>query len=64
MQIDVFALLNEARARIQSTSAAIEAARDYRLAETALAAAVIGGAAVSADMDSSTMALAEPAGGH
>jgi outer membrane protein TolC len=65
MQIDVFALLGEARARIQSTAAAIEAARDYRLAEAALASAVIGGAAsVSSDMDSSTVAAAEPAGGH
>ena len=65
MQIDVFGLLSEARARIQSTAAAIEATRDYRLSETALASAVIGGAAsLSSDMDSSTVAAAEPAGGH
>lgn len=65
MQIDVFALLSEARSRIQSTTAAIEASRDFRLAETALAFAVIGGSAsVSTDMDSSTVAAAEPAGGH
>ena len=43
MQIDVFALLSEARARIQSTTATIEALRDFRLAEANLAAALIGG---------------------
>jgi outer membrane protein TolC len=65
MQIDVFALLAEARARIQSTTAAIEANRDFRLAEAALAAAVIGGAAaVGGDDTGSTIAAAQPEGGH
>lgn len=65
MQIDVFSLLAEARARIQSTTAAIEANRDFRLAEAALTAAVIGGAALPAGGASgSTVAAAAPEGGH
>lgn len=65
MQIDVFSLLTEARARIQSTTAAIEARRDFRLAETGLAAAVIGGSAAPAETDStSTTAAATPAADH
>ncbi len=48
MQIDVFALLTEARQRIAATTAAIEAQRDFWLAETNLGAAVIGGAAAAA----------------
>ena len=36
MQIDVFALLAEARQRIAATTAAIEAQRDFWLAETNL----------------------------
>ena len=43
MQIDVFALLTEARQRIAATTAAIEAQRDFWLAETDLGAAVLGG---------------------
>lgn len=65
MQIDVFALLAEARARIQSTTAAIEANRDFRLAETTLTAAVIGGTAPAGDSASpTTVAAAAPEGGH
>ena len=45
MQIDVFALLAEARQRIAATIAAIEAQRDFWLAETNLDAAVLGGGA-------------------
>src|SRR5712692_8707277 len=45
MQIDVFALLAEARQRIASTVAAIEAQRDFWLADANLSAAVIGGGA-------------------
>jgi hypothetical protein len=43
MQIDVFALLAEARQRIAATTAAIEAQRDFRLAETNLFAVVVAG---------------------
>lgn len=42
MQIDVFALLAEARQRIAATTAAIDAKRDFWLADTALQMAVIG----------------------
>ena len=49
MQIDVFALLAEARQRIASTSAAIEAQRDFWLADANLSAAIIGGGAALAD---------------
>jgi outer membrane protein TolC len=43
MQIDVFALLAEARQRIAATAAAIEAQRDFWLANTNLTAAVVAG---------------------
>ena len=42
MQIDVFALLAEARQRIAATIAAIEAQRDFWLADVDLATAVVG----------------------
>ena len=42
MQIDVFALLAEARQRIAATTAAIEAQRDFWLANTNLVVAVAG----------------------
>jgi outer membrane protein TolC len=43
MQIDVFALLAEARQRIASTQAAIRADEDFWLADTDLGVAVVGG---------------------
>ena len=43
MQIDVFSLLAEARQRIASTLASIQAAQDFRLAEINLQVAVLGG---------------------
>ena len=43
MQIDVFALLAEARQRISATTTAIEAQRDFWLAATNLRVAVVGG---------------------
>ena len=43
MQIDVFALLIETRERIASTLAAIDARRNYWLADANLAAALVGG---------------------
>jgi outer membrane protein TolC len=46
MQIDVFALLTEARQRIAANIAAIEAQRDFWLASTALDAALVGGGAM------------------
>lgn len=49
MQIDVFALLSEARQRIAASVAAIEAKRDFWLADTDLDAAIIGGGADRGD---------------
>jgi outer membrane protein TolC len=66
MQIDVFALLTEARQRIGATNAAIEAERDFWLAETNLGAAILGGsvAGAPAGLSSSANATAEGSGGH
>jgi outer membrane protein TolC len=49
MQIDVFALLAEARQRIASTAAAIEAERDFWLADANLSAAIAGGGTLMDD---------------
>jgi hypothetical protein len=43
MQIDVFALLSEARQRLAANIAAIEAQRDFWLAHTDLSVAVVAG---------------------
>ncbi len=66
MQIDVFSLLVETRERITSTLAAIDAKRNYWLADVSLQAAVIGGgAARSSDSPIASMpAAAEAAGQH
>jgi len=64
MQIDVFALLAEARQRIAATTAAIEAQRDFWLAETNLFAAVVGGSPsgeIAATARASLTASGEPA---
>jgi outer membrane protein TolC len=47
MQVDVFALLADARQRIAARRVAIEAQRDFWLASTDLATAVAGGGAAS-----------------
>lgn len=64
MQIDVFALLTDSRERIASTVTAIEAQRDFWLADTNLKSAVLGGhaAAGPASSASTAAASAEPAG--
>jgi outer membrane protein TolC len=62
MQIDVFSLLTEARQRIASMTAAIEAERNFRLAEINLDAALIGGSTVTVP-ESTAGATGEP-GGH
>ena len=49
MQIDVFALLTEARQRIAANIAAIEAQRDFWLASSELDAALAGGAAATSE---------------
>lgn len=64
MQIDVFALLAESRERIAATIAAIEAQRDFWMADTNLKSAVLGGHGGSspASMPATASAAAEPAG--
>jgi outer membrane protein TolC len=65
MQIDVFSLLVETRERITSTLAAIDAKRNYWLADVALQAAVIGGGANLADPTTASMpAAGQAAGAH
>jgi outer membrane protein TolC len=65
MQVDVFALLTEARQRITSNVAAIEAQRNFWLASTTLSAAIIGGT-TSTDTASTalTTASADDSAGH
>jgi outer membrane protein TolC len=64
MQIDVFALLSDARERIAATITAIEAQRDFWLADTNLKSAVLGGHAPASAAPSAitASASAEPAG--
>jgi|KBSSwiStaDraftv2_1062776.scaffolds.fasta_scaffold29777_3 outer membrane protein TolC len=64
MQIDVFALLIEARQRIAATNAAIEAERDFWLAETNLGAAVLGGTTAAPPEGNASTPAAEGPGGH
>lgn len=64
MQVDVFTLLTEARARIASTTSAIEAERAFWLAATNLGASVLGGGTAAAETPGATMAAAESSGGH
>jgi outer membrane protein TolC len=62
MQIDVFALLAETRQRIAANQAAIRADEDFRLAETDLGAAIIGGGSGGATLNPSMAATAEAVG--
>lgn len=65
MQVDVFALLTEARQKIGSHAAAIEAQRNFWLASTDLSAAIIGGGGASTEETSKvTMPAAGGGGGH
>jgi outer membrane protein TolC len=65
MQIDVFALLIETRERIASTLAAIDARRNYWLADANLAAALAGGAVVpSGELATPTISQAADAIGQ
>jgi outer membrane protein TolC len=56
MQIDVFALLTEARQRIASTQAAIRADEEFWLADVDLSAAVVGGTSGEASDETTTAA--------
>jgi outer membrane protein TolC len=66
MQVDVFALLTEARQRIAALRAAIEAKRDFWLAQSELQTAINGGGRDDAPSEakSSTAAQASSGGGH
>jgi len=66
MQVDVFALLVETRQRIASMRAAIDAKRNFWLAQSDLQTAVNGGGSGEAQIDSrsATTALAGSGGGH
>jgi outer membrane protein TolC len=64
MQIDVFALLTEARQRIAATTNAIDAQRDFWLAATDLGTAVTGGGAGASPGESTTSGAAREAGGE
>ena len=65
MQIDAFSLLIETRERIASTLAAIDARRNYWLADANLAAALAGGAVVpSSDPATPTISQAADARGQ
>lgn len=65
MQVDVFALLTEARQRIAATTAAIEAQREFWLASTNLFVAVVGGSPGEAgESPKSTVAAGGEAAGH
>ncbi len=66
MQVDVFALLTEARQRIAALRAAIEAKRDFWLAQSELKTAVNGGGRAEPQSETrfSTTAQASGGGGH
>jgi outer membrane protein TolC len=64
MQVDVFALLAEARQRIASNTAAIAADRDFWLADTDLRAAIAGGIGAPAAETSTPALAAAPAAGR
>jgi outer membrane protein TolC len=63
MQIDVFALLAEARQRINATVAAIESQRDFWLAAADLAVAVAGGGVAPMGREGAGAAAAAANGG-
>jgi outer membrane protein TolC len=63
MQIDVFALLAEARQRINANVTSIEAHRDFWLSATDVMTAVFGGGTGGAEPGRGATAMAEQAGG-
>jgi len=63
MQIDVFTLLTEARQRIAALRAAIEAKRDFWLAQSELQTAVNGGGRPDTQQETRTSTTAQAAGG-
>jgi outer membrane protein TolC len=63
MQIDVFALLTEAKQRIAATRAATEAKRDFWLAQSELQSTVNGGNRAGSQQTTRPSATAQAAGG-
>jgi outer membrane protein TolC len=64
MQVDVFALLTEARQRIASLRAAIEAKRDFWLAQSDLSTAVNGGGVNDNQAGSNPSSIAQAGDGN
>lgn len=66
MQIDVFALLTEARQRIAALRAAIDAKRNFWLAQSALQTAINGGGRGDVKIETQSALATQPAsgGGH
>jgi outer membrane protein TolC len=64
MQVDVFALLTEARQRIASLRAAIDAKREFFLAQSDLQTSVNGGGSGARETTTTTAAAAPTAGAH
>ena len=65
MQIDVFALVQEARQRIATLRAAIEAKRNFWLGQSEMQTAINGGGRVDSQQDSRPSATAQSGGsGH
>jgi outer membrane protein TolC len=66
MQVDIFALLTEARQRLASLRGAIDAKQKFFLAQAELQTAVNGGGSpATGNEDTTTVAAAAPAdGGH
>jgi outer membrane protein TolC len=63
MQVDVFALVTEARQRIAALRAAIEARRNFWLAQSELQTAVIGGGSGETRQDTRPTPAAQASGG-
>lgn len=63
MQVDVFALLTEARQRIAAFRAAIEAKRDFWLAQSELKTAVNGGGRAETQPEARSSTTAQASGG-
>ncbi|MCA6109425.1 TolC family protein [Bradyrhizobium cenepequi] len=63
MQIDVFALLTEARQRLASLRAAIDAKQAFFLAQSDLQTAINGGGSLTREIPTTTASAAAPAAG-
>jgi outer membrane protein TolC len=64
MQVDVFALLTEARQRIAALRAAIDAKRDFWLAQSELQTAINGGGRPDTAPETRPPTIAQAAGGQ